>query len=93
MERWRASGEPARVFAARAGLNASTLAWWASQLRRRRQARPPTAVGLVRVVAAAPEQAPGAPVEILLAGGHVLRVGRGFDPVALRAVLATLEER
>ena len=39
---WRASGQTADAFAAAHGLTASTLRWWASQLKREVVATPPT---------------------------------------------------
>jgi hypothetical protein len=80
-------------FAAKVGCNPRTLTWWASRLRR--STRPPEqAFDLVRVIPAPPEEPRcGAPVEIVLSRGYVVRVGRGFDTVALRAVIAALEER
>jgi len=89
--RWRASGEPASVFATKAGLNPRTLKWWASRLRRGRDRRG-EAVELVRVVAAPAARPVASPVEIVLAGGTVVRVSSGFDAGVLRAVVAALEQ-
>jgi hypothetical protein len=89
VRRWRASSLTAREFGARHGLDPRTLRWWAWKLRRSRPARP--AFVEVRVPPAMPAMEPGA-VEVLLRGGARLRVGAGFDPAHLRAVVAALEE-
>jgi len=93
VRQWRSSGESSREFAAKIGCNPRTLTWWASRLRRSARS-PGQALDLVRVISAPPEEPPvGGPVEIMLVRGYVVRVGRGFDAVALRAVIATLEGR
>jgi transposase-like protein len=90
LETARASGEPISRFARRHGVQASRLYWWKKQLRSK--AGKPAAFLPVQVVekqvpARQPETAP---VEVIV-GGRVVRVGRGFDPVVLRAVVVALE--
>lgn len=46
---WRASGERAETFSARAGYAASTLRWWASKLKQELAALPATATRKVRL--------------------------------------------
>jgi hypothetical protein len=66
------------------------LYWWKKQLRRKagkRAAFLPVQVVEKQVPARQPETAS---VEVIV-GGRVVRVGRGFDPVVLRAVVVALE--
>lgn len=87
VQAWRASGESATQFAARAGYNARTLTWWSSRLRAK--ASPP--VRFVRVVAPETPASP-ATVDVVLASGRVVRVGPRLDPALLRGVIAALEQ-
>ena len=92
--RWRASGESAAVFGRRQGWHPRTLTWWASRLRRGAVRVPPDtkSVALVRILAAPKLAAPiGTPIELVLAGGRVLRVGRDFEVDVLRALVDALE--
>jgi len=87
---WRSSGETAREFAARRGINASTLSYWAWRLGR----EAPGSAGLVH--ASAMIEVHARPVaddrfEIEL-GGRRVRVPPSFDVGALRRLLAVLEE-
>lgn len=95
VRQWRASGESSGAFAATIGCNPRTLTWWASRLRRAPRPRE-APFDLVRVVTGPvepTEETPvGSPVEVILSGGRVLRVRRGFEAAVLRAVIATLDE-
>jgi hypothetical protein len=90
VERWRASGDTARQFARRAGLKASTLLWWSSQLGRENPSSKPAPVTFVELprTASAVEA-----IEIVLETGVQVRVPVGVDPATLRCVLDALQER
>ena len=81
-----------REFARREGYSPSTLAWWATELRRRGEApgRTSTVPTLVRVV---PRSAPPAAALVLEVGRVRISVARGFDAALLRDVVAALEAR
>jgi hypothetical protein len=81
VRRWRASGEPARLFAEREGFNAGTLRWWSSKLDR------PKFVDATSLLVAS---ASSLDLEI---GRVRVRVTHGFDAELLRAVVAALETR
>jgi len=88
VERWRASGETAKAFAARERVNAGTLAWWSSLLRR----AAPSPAGFIEVASVAALAAPGY-IELVLRDEVRIRVSGNFDPSLLRRVLAALEAR
>ena len=99
VERWKDSGLTAKEFAAEMGINAGTLQFWQYKLKRDarpapRRRRKPTPEGivasLVEVRGAAPAMADQR-FEIELRSGRRLRVAAGFDPAALKALLAILE--
>ncbi len=84
VRQWRASGEPARLFAERAGLNPGTLVRWSSRLGREAD---PKFIDATSVLVASD-------VSLELEVGSVrVRVKRGFDAELLREVLAALEGR
>lgn len=98
----RRTGESWAALAARAGVAAGTLSWWRHELRRRDAARKrsgPEGPALlpVRVVAAETPASPSPSpdphgYEVVLAGGRrVLRVPVGFEPGAVRALVAAIE--
>lgn len=91
VEQWRRSKLPAREFAARAGVTASTLAWWKWRLGSGGAERRDARMGMVPVeVVSADAVAAETPVEVAL--GHVIvRVRRGFDAKTLGRVLDVLE--
>jgi transposase len=89
---WKRSGLTAEVFAEQQGLNVHSLRGWSSALQRPSVTTSHT--GFARVVAidsAATRPAEPAMVEVVLASGRVVRVGKGFDPGLLREVVAALE--
>lgn len=89
---WRRSGLTAEVFAAQQGFNVHTLRGWSSALQR--PTAPAAEAGFVRLVAidsATVRPGSSATVDVVLTSGRVVRVGRGFDPVLLRDVVAALE--
>jgi hypothetical protein len=107
VERWRDSGLTLKEFASEIGVNANTLAGWRWRLRPERgdEARgtpePPRFLEIV----AAPEttersaepagskKAPAEPFELILSGGHRVRVPAEFDGRALRRLVEALETR
>ncbi len=85
--RWRASGLSASDFAAREGVKANTLRWWASACRRPRNERP----AFVEVALTAPSSTGG--IEIVLSNGVVIRLSGHFGEAVLQRVLAVLRGR
>ena len=94
---WKASGLTCKEFARQAGINPRTLSWWkwrlGSESRRGSggiaRAANATATQLTFVeVDAAPLA--GAPIELVLEDGVVVRVPVGFDADTLREVLTVL---
>ncbi len=95
---WKASGEPAKEFAARHGWNPRTMVWWKSHLERKRSSPPAKKrrrARFARVVERGSDSLVGAtaPLELVLASGCTLRFGRGSDLELVRAVVAVLERR
>lgn len=96
VQQWKKSGQTAEVFAARRGLNPSTLRWWSSTLQRSAapERAPAPEVGFARVVpvdtAPARSDEPAA-LELVLPSGRVVRVRQGFDAALLRELIAALE--
>ena len=88
VRKWRSSGLTAREFATREGVNARTLAWWSSQLRRER-----VAPAFVDVTALVTAPTPPSSLELLVRDAVRIRVSTGFDAELLRAVVAALESR
>jgi hypothetical protein len=95
---WRArvreqqsSGQSVAAYCASEGLSAASFYAWRRTLaerdRRRRSAGRPQFVP-VRVKA---EASVPLPLDVVLDGGGVVRVGPGFDAALLRAVVAALE--
>lgn len=88
LEEWQRSGLTGRAFCQQHGLSEPSFYGWRREIARRdgeRAAaeRQPAFVP-VRVVAAEP-------IEVLVRGGRVVRVGPGFDAAQLRAVIQALE--
>lgn len=108
IRRQQRSGLPVRDFCRREGLKDGAFRWWRQELARRDQEvgsahqadkggttpEPAPAFLPVRVIDPAPiALRPAPPIEVVLPSGPVVRVPEGFDPQALRAVLAALEGR
>ena len=85
VQRWRRSGLTSSEFSAREGLNAGTLLWWSSRLRREARGRAPLAFVEVAAVAAGP-------VEVELTNGRIVRVPSSFDEDSLRRLFALAEQ-
>jgi transposase len=103
------SGLSIRAFCEREGLEPWNFHWWRQALARRDREVPPArtvrrpnsmaelpvpaAFLPVRVVQDAASLAATTPIEIVLPAGPTVRVTKGFDPMALDAVLSVLEAR
>jgi transposase-like protein len=103
-EAWKRSGETVGGFARRHGVGAERLRWWLRRLSVEQQGSksvPAVRFAPVRVVEqqsrgednekCAPPRGDGA-LEVLLAGGRVVRIRNDFDAALLRRVVAALEE-
>lgn len=82
---WRASGKTAPEFAAEHGLEASTLRWWASQLRHEPASSAHVQLARVEVVAAS-----AASALVVEVGAARIEVRDGFDRALLRDVVSAL---
>jgi hypothetical protein len=86
--------------AARAGIKPSTLTWWGSELKRldRERAEADAArlmpVTIREVAATAGTAPPASPdfYEVVVGGGRVLRVPRGFEAAEVHALVRVLEK-
>ncbi len=92
MAKHERSGLSAKAFAVKHGVNAGTLSWWRSKLRRE-EAAAEQAARFVPVVIGAPEMAHAAtvergPVEVALPNGTRLRFERQLDVTGLRDLVA-----
>lgn len=85
------SGEGVAQFAEARGLNAATLYWWRSQLRRRDRREPEFVP--IEIVDARPATVRDARAvfELELVGGRRLRVPTGFDAEELARLIAAVE--
>ncbi|HUH93510.1 MAG TPA: hypothetical protein VL742_10300 [Casimicrobiaceae bacterium] len=104
VRRWRQSGQTAREFAAAAGVNAGTLAYWAWRLkrdgngaggqatrrRRRRSTAPSKHARFVELIVDRPEERS---FDLELGDGRRLRIPPGFDGPALDRLLLVLTDR
>ena len=100
---WKSSGLSLRLYSERHGLKAGTLGYWNSRLKA--QAAAPltssagseTAATFLAVHVAEPAVSVPEPrdegVELILPGGYVVRIGRGFDAVTLDRLLDVVERR
>ena len=82
VQAFRQSGQTMASFAAREGINYTTFAGWVTQIRLKRKVRKLT---FARVQL--PATVPGAPLEVQLADGTVLRGGSAADLAALAKAL------
>lgn len=89
LDRFRRNGLSVRAFCARERLHESSFYFWKRQLAARDAQAKLSAPAFVpvRVIPSPPP-----PLEVVLADGRLVRILPGFDPAALRAVLAALEE-
>jgi hypothetical protein len=88
LKEWERSGLTGRDFCRRHRLSEPSFYGWRREIARRDRegaaARRQPAFVSVAMIAAEP-------LEVVVRGGHVVRVGRGFDAAHLRAVVAALE--
>lgn len=91
---WRKSGLSIEKFAKERALTPQRIRWWKKKLENDADEEAPKlgSMALLPVTLTAP-LAPkrGEPVAVYLRGGHVIRVGRGFDEEAFARVVAILE--
>lgn len=84
------SGLGVAEFAQRRGLNASTMYWWRSRLRRAARREPQ--IVPVEIVGSRPAAVDaGRPFELDLAGGRRLRVPPHFDADELARLICAVE--
>ena len=92
---WKRSGLGIEAFARSRGLVAQRLYWWKKKLKFGQVAEKPEKNGALALlpvrVAERAESRRGEPVTVLLRSGHMLKVGRDFDEIALARVVAILE--
>jgi hypothetical protein len=108
VEEWTQSGLERKRFAAKAGINASTLAYWkwrlGAEAKKRAKAKPvasskshvaPAHAGLppLTFVEIGKASLEQWPIEIELLGGERVRVGKDFDAAAFTRVLDVLDRR
>jgi hypothetical protein len=100
VEGWKDSGLTAKEFAAETGINAGTLQFWKYKLKKREAAvrvrKSPKAMAATIVSSLIEVRSPTriaaeTRFEIELGNGRRLRVPAGFEPGALKALLAVLE--
>jgi hypothetical protein len=87
VSRWRASGKSIRAFARVHGLSERRLRRWCSGSESQKPDVAPVVPGFVEVRVA---RSPATAIEVVMGGGLVVRIGSGFDPVLLRAVVKAL---
>jgi hypothetical protein len=85
VSRWQGSGQTAAAFAAKEQVSVASLYQWRRRLRGGAGDRPRPRFVPVNVTAAR------GVLEVVTAGGGVVRVGPGFDAAHLRVVVAALE--
>ncbi len=100
---WKSSGLSLRLYSERHGLKAGTLGYWNSRLKAQTadaltsSAGPEAAAMFLAVHVAEPAVSAPEPrddrIELVLKGGSVLRVGRGFDAVTLDRLIDVVERR
>jgi transposase-like protein len=87
-EQWISSGRSAAAFARQVGVAVGSLRRWCREFRAER------AAAFVEIDVPGPEAdrcAPEEPgIELVVAGGHCIRIGPGFDESTLVRVLAVL---
>jgi hypothetical protein len=100
---WKGSGLSLRLYSERHGLKAGTLGYWNSRLKAGAAESPGSSPGsgagttflAVRVAdpAVAAPASQDERIELVLPGGRVVRLGRGFDAGTLDRLLDVLERR
>ena len=100
---WKSSGMSLRLYSEEHGLKAGTLGYWNSRLKAQAAdaltslAGSETAATFLAVHVAEPAVSAPEPrderVELVLPGGYVVRIGRGFDAGTLGRLLDVVERR
>jgi hypothetical protein len=88
---WSASGLSIEKFATQRGITPQRLRWWKKKLEGSGPAIEGKGLSLLPVHVA--DSGRGAPIQVLLPNGHIVRVGRGFDEEAFSRVIALLGAR
>jgi hypothetical protein len=88
LAQWQTSGLGITAFCARHDLSPASFYAWRRTLRR----RDAHATAFAAVNVPADDTPPPAALEVLLDGGHVVRVRPGFDAATLRQLLAVLRQ-
>jgi transposase-like protein len=94
LERWQDSGLSVRVFCRRHRLAEPTFYAWRRTLAQRQAPNPAADEPLTFVPLTIRHDTPSPPapaLELVLGDSRLLRIPQGFDPAALRALLAALE--
>jgi transposase len=100
---WKSSGLSLRLYSERHGLKAGTLGYWNSRLKALAADAPASSAGpeaaamFLAVHVADPAMSVPEPrnegLQLVLPGGYVVRVGRGFDAMTLDRLLDVVERR
>jgi hypothetical protein len=100
---WKSSGLLLRLYSEEHGLKAGTLGYWTSRLKAQAadplisSAGPEAGATFLAVHVADPAVSVPEPrnegVELVLPGGYVVRIGRGFDAMTLDRLLDVVERR
>ena len=98
---WKSSGLSLRLYSEEHGLKAGTLGYWNSRLKAQTADALTSSAGpeatFLAVHVAEPAVSVSEPrddrIELVLKGGSVLRVGRGFDAVTLNRLIDIVERR
>ena len=88
---WKNSGLTVRTFCARHHVTQASFYAWRRELQQRDAAATFVPVQVVTDDQPTPVTSIST-IEVVLAGGHCVRVTPGFDPVTLRQLLAVLRE-
>lgn len=90
---WKQSGKPLHEFAVGQPYKASSLGWWAWQLRKRTSKAEATgkAIRMAQVVRRAPQMKESSHMVVEVAGARIA-IERGFDAELLGQVVRTLRE-
>jgi hypothetical protein len=90
LRRWRRSGQTVRAFCDEHRLSEPSFYCWKRTITERDQGAAMPAFVPVHVASSA--TTPAALFEVVAGSGRIVRVPAGFDPDALRRLLAVLEE-
>jgi transposase len=99
---WKSSGLSLRLYSERHGLKAGTLGSWNSRLKARAADAPASSAGpeatflavhVAEPTVSVPEEPRDEGIELVLPGGCVVRISRGFDAATLDRLLTVIERR